>query len=119
MHHKLDTARFPRPRTDDWDWQLKARCREIDTATFYPSPRLRGTTRQEFEEKAKQICTLCPVRTPCLRHALVSKEPYGIWGGLSANERTALLNPVANPASTSKVRTIGKPVRQYVKRVNM
>jgi WhiB family redox-sensing transcriptional regulator len=27
----------------------------------------------------------------CLRWALAAREPYGVWGGLSAEEREAML----------------------------
>jgi WhiB family redox-sensing transcriptional regulator len=31
----------------------------------------------------------CPVRIQCAEHALRVREPYGIWGGLSEEEREA------------------------------
>jgi WhiB family redox-sensing transcriptional regulator len=36
--------------------------------------------------KAKMICASCVVRTPCLEYALKNKD-YGVWGGLTSNER--------------------------------
>lgn len=36
---------------------------------------------------AKAICAECPVRIECREHALETREPYGIWGGLTAAER--------------------------------
>lgn len=39
---------------------------------------------------AKQICALCPVTAECLEYALVNGENYGIWGGMTAQERTDL-----------------------------
>jgi WhiB family redox-sensing transcriptional regulator len=41
--------------------------------------------------RAKQICKDCPVVANCLRWALAAREPYGVWGGLSVEEREALL----------------------------
>jgi WhiB family transcriptional regulator, redox-sensing transcriptional regulator len=32
-------------------------------------------------ERAKQLCTDCPVRRQCLEAALEREEPWGVWGG--------------------------------------
>jgi len=39
------------------------------------------------QTEAKGICFGCPVRLPCLARALEEREEFGIWGGMSANER--------------------------------
>src|SRR5581483_8543257 len=39
----------------------------------------------------QQICSLCPVRAECLADALHRREPHGVWGGLTTNERHAVL----------------------------
>lgn len=41
--------------------------------------------------QAKSVCAACPVVQSCLRWALAAREPYGIWGGMSAEEREQLL----------------------------
>jgi WhiB family redox-sensing transcriptional regulator len=41
--------------------------------------------------QAKAVCAQCPVIQNCLRWALAAREPYGVWGGLSAEERESLL----------------------------
>lgn len=41
-------------------------------------------------EKAKTICRRCPVQAPCLQWAMDAREPYGIWGGLTEQERERL-----------------------------
>jgi Transcription factor WhiB/Homeodomain-like domain len=38
---------------------------------------------------AKAICAPCPLRAACLAYAM-ENEPYGIWGGLDADERLLL-----------------------------
>ena len=58
---------------------------------FHPDGE-RGPARAEREERAKQICGRCPVLEHCRRHALAVGEPYGVWGGLSMAERSALLH---------------------------
>jgi WhiB family transcriptional regulator, redox-sensing transcriptional regulator len=74
-----------------WDWQAVAACRGMDTSIFYHPENERGPTRERREREAKRICQNCPVITPCLRWALLSREPYGVWGGTSVEERQELL----------------------------
>jgi WhiB family redox-sensing transcriptional regulator len=47
--------------------------------------------RELREGRAKAICAGCPVQPQCLDHALAIQEPHGIWGGLTENERRAVL----------------------------
>nr|WP_255450397.1 WhiB family transcriptional regulator [Skermania sp. ID1734] len=79
---------LPAPATDEWDWQLRARCRTVDPAIFFPPAR--GPERTRSEREAKAICAGCPVLHTCRRYAVQAKEPHGIWGGLSARERALL-----------------------------
>ena len=32
-------------------------------------------------ERAKALCTGCPVRMACMAGALERREPWGVWGG--------------------------------------
>lgn len=32
-------------------------------------------------ERAKQLCTGCPIKAACLDSALTRREPWGVWGG--------------------------------------
>jgi hypothetical protein len=43
--------------------------------------------RVEREAAAATICFSCPYRIKCLDHALVTREPYGVWGGMGEGER--------------------------------
>ncbi|MDP9118601.1 MAG: WhiB family transcriptional regulator [Actinomycetota bacterium] len=86
-----DVRRLPAPRQGDWDWQVQAKCRGSDTATFYHPENERGPSRVRREMRAKSVCASCPVIDNCLRWALVAREPYGVWGGLSAEEREVLI----------------------------
>jgi WhiB family redox-sensing transcriptional regulator len=38
----------------------------------------------------KRVCAACDVRAQCLQYALDHGERFGVWGGLTANERTRL-----------------------------
>ena len=68
------------------EWRLRARCRNTEPATFFA-----------FSEDlsaplaAKEICSICPVRQECLAYALSTRQPYGVWGGLTAGERRRLV----------------------------
>lgn len=37
--------------------------------------------------RAKEMCVSCPLVSLCAQYAIEAKEEFGIWGGLSANER--------------------------------
>ncbi|CAM5335229.1 WhiB family transcriptional regulator [Streptomyces abikoensis] len=39
---------------------------------------------------AKRICGRCPVREACLARAIANGETYGVFGGLTADERQEL-----------------------------
>ncbi|MFE9426210.1 WhiB family transcriptional regulator [Kitasatospora sp. NPDC006697] len=41
--------------------------------------------------RAKAICSACPVRAACLAGALERREQFGVFGGLTADERRAVL----------------------------
>ena len=43
------------------------------------------------QNKAKQLCAGCPVRTECLAEALDNQIEWGVWGGMTERERRALL----------------------------
>lgn len=86
-----DVRRLPAPRHGDWDWQARAACRGSDTGKFYHPDNERGPSRARREICAKAVCAGCPVIENCLRWALATREPYGVWGGLSADEREATL----------------------------
>lgn len=65
-------------------WMDDAICAQTAPDVFFPD-KDRGA-RWEAEE-AKAICARCPVRAACLDFAEEHGEEYGVWGGLSVNER--------------------------------
>ncbi len=84
-----DTTRLPGPNADHWDWQMMAACRGADPRSSSTRTASGGPTRAARETAAKAICAGCPVRDACAAHALRVREPYGVWGGLSEDEREA------------------------------
>lgn len=89
------TSHGPRPRLggaarpvgDPSVWKTQGACADgADAALFFPET----LTRPELaaaNERAKEICAECPVRSVCLEYALSTPEHYGVWGGMSAGER--------------------------------
>jgi WhiB family transcriptional regulator, redox-sensing transcriptional regulator len=72
----------------DRSWQPVALCRGNNSHLFFPpSTQERKDDRERREARAKLICQKCPVKGPCLEYALLIREPYGIWGGLTEAER--------------------------------
>lgn len=90
-----DLSRLPGPALDQWEWQLDGACRRVDVELFFHPDNERGPSRSEREAAAKAVCARCPVLQRCREHALQSREPYGVWGGLSVEERERLLGATA------------------------
>lgn len=74
-----------------WEWQLRAACRDLDSAVFFNPDNERGPAKDLRDRRAKVVCTRCPVIESCRRHALDVQEPYGVWGGLTVGERALVL----------------------------
>ena len=77
---------LPRPR----HWTDDAACRGEETALFFPVGR-GGVPVETDVQYAKTFCERCPVRGQCLAHALTFREDYGVWGGLSEDERAQMV----------------------------
>ncbi|MER6320040.1 WhiB family transcriptional regulator [Streptomyces sp. NPDC001581] len=90
-----DVSRLPGSGHHFWQWQTRAACRDLGSGRFFHPAGERGEDREERDAAAKRVCAACPVRTACLDHALRTREPFGVWGGLTEEERHALLGPAA------------------------
>lgn len=86
-----DIRWLPGPIIEKWEWQLQGACRDLDTALFFHPEGERGPRREAREAAAKAICRQCPVMRECARHALSTREPYGVWGGMSEAQREAVI----------------------------
>lgn len=88
----MEAAPLPQvPVSEEWNWQLEATCRGMDVEIFFHPSNERRRHKQRRIDQAKAICDGCPVLQECRRHALRTREPYGIWGGLSEDERADIL----------------------------
>ena len=85
-------ALAPRPVADEWEWQYEGACRSMDPEMFFHPDGERGPRRRNRENAAKAVCASCPVMKICRDQAIALQEPYGIWGGLSEDDREAILN---------------------------
>jgi WhiB family redox-sensing transcriptional regulator len=74
-----------------WSWRLRAACRHVDSAVFFPPDGERPPQREAREARAKAICSGCPVIRQCAAYAIRYGERYGVWGGMSERERAALV----------------------------
>ena len=73
-------------------WWERAACRGQDAGFFFaPSWFETRDEKQGREAVAKAICGRCPVRESCLEHALATRDPHGVWGGMNEAERRAVL----------------------------
>ena len=86
-----DIARLPKPTLDVWEWQFDGHCRQVSPEVFFHPEGERGPARRRRQERAVAICRECPVLEECREHALRVNEPYGIWGGMTEDERHAIL----------------------------
>lgn len=75
----------------DVSWHPLGRCKVEDDAVFFHPHGARDTPKREREEAAKAICATCPLAQRCRDQARANREPYGVWGGESEEERAAWL----------------------------
>ena len=73
-------------------WVDDAICAQTDPELWFPSP-------GESNTEAKAICADCPVRDACLADALATRpqEDWGIRGGTSEKERSAMRRKATQP----------------------
>jgi len=82
----------------------------MDSNMFFHPSQERSRGRRHRIDEAKAVCEGCPVLVECRTHALTTFEPYGIWGGMSEEERAAKLGlrslhypaPIDPPISRSR-----------------
>jgi WhiB family transcriptional regulator, redox-sensing transcriptional regulator len=73
-------------------WRLDAACAGVPTSIFFPPDHPeRRAERERREGLAKAVCATCRVRPQCREYALRMREPHGVWGGLSEDDRRSML----------------------------
>lgn len=69
----------------DHEWVSAGMCSRPDAPNMFPhSQNTAGI------EAARETCLYCPVRLACLTDALSRGERFGVWGGLTSDERSSM-----------------------------
>ena len=68
------------PGSDEPRWEDHALCAQVDPDYWFPEKG--GPTKGP-----KAICRRCQERVPCLAYALEASLGFGIWAGLTGEER--------------------------------
>jgi WhiB family redox-sensing transcriptional regulator len=69
-------------------WQHRAACFGIDPEVFFP-------ISEDEAAPALAFCGSCGIREECLAWALKNGERYGVWGGLTEQQRRRIQRQVA------------------------
>jgi len=70
------------------DWISKAQCRGLHGDLWFPP--VEQENHQIYYDVAVTVCASCPVWKECLKAG--EKETYGMWGGLTPQERSSYFN---------------------------
>ncbi len=84
-----ELSRLPVPVADVWEWQyqvLAARPTRSSSSTPRVSVARPGTSGMRPRSRLRR----CPVIQQCREHGLSVREPYGVWGGLTEEDREAI-----------------------------
>ena len=76
----------PKVHVMNVSWRKRAACDGLNPEIFYPA-----SEDESAAAEAKAVCSTCPVRQPCLEHALGNREREGIWGGMTERERRRIV----------------------------
>lgn len=68
------------------EWMDGALCAEADPEAWFP-PEQAGPA---WWGEAVHICQECPIRLRCLAYAVDNDIAYGVWGGLTEQQRRPL-----------------------------
>lgn len=64
-------------------WQAFSLCAQVGGDVLFPE-------KGQSAAPAKALCAACDVRAECLEYALANGEKFGVWGGKTERERSAL-----------------------------
>lgn len=95
------------PTVDFWQWRRMGACQDAPSELFFHGEDTPRGERRRNERAAKHICKSCQVLDICRGHALDVGERYGVWGGLTENERIRILaDEVSSGDNTNSPRSI-------------
>lgn len=82
---------MPTPIYDNWAWQEKGLCNDAkNSEIFFYESHERGQDKAKRIELAISYCNACPVIEKCRQFALDTQQTYGIWGGLTEEQRLTI-----------------------------
>jgi len=108
MRQRDDELRVWRRITHE-DWRSAAACLSADPELFFPLSDSGKSAEQAA--RAKAICAGCPVRADCLAFAVRTAQADGIWGGMTAGERTVTRRGLLSGESAASKRWAGGTLR--------
>jgi hypothetical protein len=96
LHRSMPQAGHPElTPARSMSWRDSAACRDDgDPDAWFAEAREKARIRH-----ALATCHGCPVRTQCLDFAMARSDQFGIWGGLTEQERIRLLAASRPPAA--------------------
>lgn len=68
-------------------WRARAACAGRSPNLWFPEG---GAGNSTATREALSICRSCPVSTQCAEYAIAQPENFGIWGGLTQDDRKSL-----------------------------
>ena len=106
------------PLDSKWHWQDLGRCRTADPLLFFHPQNERGSSRSRRDQSAKRVCASCTVRLECADYAIRAREPFGVWGGLSEDDREAILRKIDQPRGSHLTSVRGSGIAAAKELVN-
>ena len=90
------------PKYNQVNWS-KAECArlEIYTDLFYSVEEERSQVAYTYINSLRSICASCPIWKDCLSYAM-DYEDYGLWGGMTSQERISMREPDKYPNQRSR-----------------
>ncbi|WP_333619066.1 WhiB family transcriptional regulator [Dietzia sp.] len=98
----IDSGRLI-PTVDFWAWRTMGACQSQPVELFFHSEDTPRGQRRRNERDAARICEECPVLATCRAHALRTGERYGVWGGLTENQRLRILSHAPGQAGRDRI----------------
>lgn len=102
MTSRSEPGYHAEPDEADRRWQTDAGCLDHDPELFFAKEDTDGAA------EALAICKACPVVDDCLEFALDTRQDYGVWGGMTENNRMALRRRRQRTARTLSERTLNE-----------
>jgi hypothetical protein len=80
------------------DWRKEALCLKRHIDFWFPP--MDADVPENYYAVAREVCRRCPVWKDCLNDAMKPPvEAWGMWGGLTPQERTVINNSTPKPTA--------------------